>query len=73
MARLQALERQLKTKHRIKVTNAGLGRLTAWRVSCPGCDLSVWPCRRKVTAVGIANRHSEEAHGGNAVVAIVKA
>lgn len=60
------------TKVRIMVTSDKLGRLTAWRVFCYRCELKVWPCRRKETAVGLANRHAEEAHKGNAVVAIAK-
>ncbi len=67
------MERQLTTtKVRIMVTGEPLGRLTAWRVFCSQCELKVWPCRKKMTAIGLANRHSTEAHQGNAVVAIAK-
>lgn len=59
--------------NRVLVTKAAIGRQTAWKVVCSICELTVWPCRAKRTAVGLANRHAAEAHAGKAVVAIAKA
>jgi len=57
---------------RIMVTKAPLGRLTAWKVFCSGCELKVWPCRAKTTAVALANKHAAEAHSGKAAVVVLK-
>lgn len=50
--------------NRILVTATQRGRLTAWKVACSVCDITVWPCRKKTTAISLANQHSADFHKG---------
>jgi hypothetical protein len=56
----------------IVVSPGRLGRLTAWKVQCRACDLTVWPCRRKVTAISLANKHSADFHQEDGGVVLVR-